>query len=81
MSFDRMASPIDLKKLQNSDGSFAGDEYGEIDTRFSYCAVSCASLLGRLDELNIPRIVSYIASCQVCFLDWKSIYLMNQIEL
>eukprot|EP00581_Thalassiosira_minuscula_P000823 CAMPEP_0183741662 /NCGR_PEP_ID=MMETSP0737-20130205/62742_1 /TAXON_ID=385413 /ORGANISM="Thalassiosira miniscula, Strain CCMP1093" /LENGTH=406 /DNA_ID=CAMNT_0025977069 /DNA_START=17 /DNA_END=1234 /DNA_ORIENTATION=+ len=34
--------------LQNDDGSFSGDEWGEIDTRFSYCALSCLALLGRL---------------------------------
>ena len=27
--------------LQQPDGSFAGDEWLEIDTRFSYCALSC----------------------------------------
>ena len=34
--------------LQNQDGSFSGDEWGEVDTRFSYCALSCLALLGRL---------------------------------
>jgi geranylgeranyl transferase type-2 subunit beta len=34
--------------LQNEDGSFSGDEWGEIDTRFTYCAFSCLALLGRL---------------------------------
>ena len=58
-------TPIDLKKLHNKDGSFSGDEFGEVDTRFYYCAVSCASILGRLSELDIPLIVSYISSCQV----------------
>ena len=38
-----------IKNLQNSDGSFRGDYAGEVDTRFSYCAVSALSLLGRLD--------------------------------
>lgn len=31
--------------LQNSDGSFSGDKWGEVDTRFSFCAVACLSLL------------------------------------
>lgn len=30
------------------DGSFAGDEWGEIDTRFSYCALSTLAILGKL---------------------------------
>ena len=34
--------------LQNGDGSFSGDRWGEVDTRFSYCALSCLALLGRL---------------------------------
>ena len=34
--------------LQQADGSFAGDEWGEIDTRFTYCALSCLSILGSL---------------------------------
>ena len=32
--------------LQNEDGSFSGDRWGEIDTRFTYCAFSCLALLG-----------------------------------
>tara|TARA_B110000459_G_scaffold46336_1_gene51480 strand:+ start:658 stop:1695 length:1038 start_codon:yes stop_codon:yes gene_type:complete len=35
-----------ISKLQSKeDGSFAGDEWGEVDTRFSYCAFSALSLL------------------------------------
>ena len=37
-----------VSSLQNEDGSFSGDEWGEIDTRFTYCAFSCLALLGRL---------------------------------
>mmetsp|Transcript_48518 Transcript_48518/g.146355 ORF Transcript_48518/g.146355 Transcript_48518/m.146355 type:complete len:228 (-) Transcript_48518:648-1331(-) len=36
--------------LQQADGSFAGDEWGEVDTRFSYCALSALSILGALPE-------------------------------
>ncbi|KAL3789926.1 hypothetical protein HJC23_010611 [Cyclotella cryptica] len=38
--------------LQNEDGSFSGDKWGEIDTRFTYCAFSCLALLGRLPLPN-----------------------------
>ena len=38
-----------VKSLQNPDGSFKGDYAGEIDTRFSYCAVSILALLNELD--------------------------------
>ena len=34
-----------VSQLQQEDGSFAGDEWGEIDTRFSFCAVACLALL------------------------------------
>jgi geranylgeranyl transferase type-2 subunit beta len=37
-----------VSSLQNDDGSFSGDKWGEIDTRFTYCAFSCLALLGRL---------------------------------
>jgi len=51
-------------QLQQEDGSFSGDEWGEIDTRFSYCALSILSLLGAMDRANVDRAVQYIASCQ-----------------
>ena len=41
-----------VASLQNPDGSFSGDKWGEVDTRFSYCAVACLSLLGRLDLID-----------------------------
>jgi geranylgeranyl transferase type-2 subunit beta len=50
--------------LQQDDGSFAGDEWGEIDTRFSYCALSTLSLLNAIDKADIGKAVRYIASCQ-----------------
>ncbi|KAH8073931.1 prenyltransferase [Aureococcus anophagefferens] len=34
--------------LQQGDGSFHGDEWGEVDTRFSYCALSSLAILGEL---------------------------------
>ena len=44
--------------LQRPDGSFQGDRWGEVDTRFSYCALSCLALLGRLDAVDVPKAVS-----------------------
>lgn len=32
-----MHDVLDVLKLMQTDGSFAGDNWGEIDTRFSYC--------------------------------------------
>lgn len=39
--------------LQQEDGSFFGDEWGEVDTRFSYCALSTMAILGQLDSGKI----------------------------
>ena len=35
-----------VASLQQADGSFTGDEWGEVDTRFSYCALAALSVLG-----------------------------------
>lgn len=34
-----------IQQRQQEDGSFAGDMWGEVDTRFSFCAVATLSLL------------------------------------
>jgi Prenyltransferase and squalene oxidase repeat len=54
----------DIFGLQQPSGVFAGDAFGETDTRFLYCAVSALSLLGALDRLDRDRTVSYLASCR-----------------
>ena len=43
--------------LQRDDGSFTGDKWGEIDTRFSFCAVACLSLLVSSDSMFATTIV------------------------
>lgn len=53
-----------ISSLQKEDGSFMGDKWGEIDTRFSFCAVACLSLLGRLDVINVDKAVDFVLSCQ-----------------
>jgi geranylgeranyl transferase type-2 subunit beta len=50
--------------LQQPSGVFAGDAFGETDTRFLYCAVNALSLLGKLDELNVEKTVAYIRRCR-----------------
>ena len=63
--------------LQQPDGSFAGDEWGEIDTRFSYCALSALSILGMLHRrcndgkrkkdnelIDVDLAAQYVASCR-----------------
>ncbi|KAJ3074352.1 hypothetical protein HK102_005811 [Quaeritorhiza haematococci] len=60
---DRVVSFV--KSLQNPQtGSFAGDEWGEIDTRFSYCAISCLSLLGQLDAIDLNKAIEFIDRCK-----------------
>lgn len=55
-----------IQSLQQEDGSFCGDEWGEIDTRFSYCALSALSILGALRSgvVDVDKATEYIASCQ-----------------
>ncbi|KAL4063915.1 terpenoid cyclases/protein prenyltransferase alpha-alpha toroid [Scleroderma yunnanense] len=53
-----------ILSLQQPSGVFAGDSFGEMDTRFLYCAVNALSLLGRLSELDVERTVSYIRQCR-----------------
>ncbi|KAK7822549.1 geranylgeranyl transferase type-2 subunit beta 2 [Quercus suber] len=54
----------DVAGLQNEDGSFSGDIWGEVDTRFSYIAICCLSILRRLNKINVEKAVSYIVSCK-----------------
>ena len=49
--------------LQQEDGSFQGDQWGETETRFSFCAVACLSLLGRLDLVDSERAKGYVLRC------------------
>ncbi|KAG9124398.1 hypothetical protein FRC07_011758, partial [Ceratobasidium sp. 392] len=53
-----------LDKDRASDGSFAGDRWGEIDTRFTYCATSALSLLGELSKLDVEKTLGYIRKCR-----------------
>ena len=46
-----------VKSLQQEDGSFAMDKWGEIDTRFSFCAVATLSLIGHLDAINVEKVI------------------------
>lgn len=63
---DREKIKLYVKSLQQSDGSFAGDKWGEIDTRFSYCALSILALLGCLEEsvVDVAKAVDFVERCQ-----------------
>mmetsp|Transcript_10215 Transcript_10215/g.15396 ORF Transcript_10215/g.15396 Transcript_10215/m.15396 type:complete len:323 (+) Transcript_10215:412-1380(+) len=69
--FDGLSQLPDTQKTvdfiaskQNKDGSFAGDEWGEVDTRFSYIAVNALSLLKRLDAIDVDAAATFILRCQ-----------------
>lgn len=46
-----------VKSLQQPDGSFFGDKWGEVDTRFSFCAVAVLSLIVRNKFLFIKKLI------------------------
>ncbi|RYP09057.1 hypothetical protein DL765_008579 [Monosporascus sp. GIB2] len=53
-----------IADLQNREtGVFAGDEWGEEDTRFLYGAFNALSLLGMLDLVDVDKAVDYIVAC------------------
>ncbi|MDI1493303.1 MAG: Rab geranylgeranyltransferase [Ramalina farinacea] len=47
----------------HSTGSFAGDEWGEYDTRFLYGAFNALSLLRSLHAVDVAKAVSHIEAC------------------
>ncbi|CAF9931959.1 MAG: hypothetical protein ALECFALPRED_005131 [Alectoria fallacina] len=53
-----------IADLQNREtGSFAGDQWGETDTRFLYGALNALSLLHMLHLVDVPKAVNYIQVC------------------
>jgi len=53
-----------ISSHQNPDGSFKGDYAGEVDTRFSYSALSALKLLGKLDLIDKEKARDFILSCK-----------------
>jgi geranylgeranyl transferase type-2 subunit beta len=53
-----------IANLQNPEtGTFAGDEWGEEDTRFLYGAFNALSLLGLLSLIDVDKAVKHVVSC------------------
>ncbi|KAL9103876.1 MAG: hypothetical protein Q9163_001113 [Psora crenata] len=53
-----------IADLQSKEtGSFAGDEWGEYDTRFLYGAFNALSLLRLLDLVDVSKAVGHIQAC------------------
>jgi hypothetical protein len=46
------------------DGSFAGDQWGEVDTRFSFSALSALAILKRLDQVDVNKACLYVSKCK-----------------
>ena len=54
----------DIADLQNQEtGSFAGDEWGERDTRFLYGALNALSLLHMLHLVDVAKAVTHVQAC------------------
>lgn len=51
-----------ISSLKNEDASFKGDSFGEVDSRFIYCAVSCLSILNKINHISKCDSASYILS-------------------
>ena len=55
---------IVISSLQNrTNGTFAGDEWGETDTRFLYGALNALSLLDMLHLVDTELAITYIQAC------------------
>ena len=52
-----------IATLQQPDGSFVGDQWGEIDTRFSFCALACLALVDKLGAVDVDKAVDFVVSC------------------
>lgn len=61
---DRARTAAFVASLQQADGSFCGDAAGEVDTRFSYCALSACALVGRLDAVDVSAACDFVLSCR-----------------
>ena len=60
VDFNAVASYVG--SLQQKDGSFVGDKWGEVDTRFSYCAVSTLAIMGKLYSgfINLENAMNFV---------------------
>lgn len=56
---------IVIANLQDREsGTFAGDEWGEQDTRFLYCAFNALSILNMMDRIDVDKAVAYVKACE-----------------
>lgn len=53
-----------IKDMQLKDGSFQGDRFGEVDTRFVYNAIQSLSILEELTPEVVDPAVDWVLQCQ-----------------
>ncbi|KIJ53392.1 hypothetical protein M422DRAFT_25757 [Sphaerobolus stellatus SS14] len=59
-----------ISSLQTPSGVFAGDQFGETDTRFSFCAINALSLLDKkyitpgTASIDIDKVIDHITRCR-----------------
>lgn len=52
-----------ITSLQLPNGAFRGDDWGEADGRFSFCATAILSLLNSLDRIDRDKTMSFVLDC------------------
>jgi geranylgeranyl transferase type-2 subunit beta len=52
-----------IAQLQHESGTFAGDRWGEKDTRFLHCAFIALSILDLMDMVDVTKAVDHIQLC------------------
>lgn len=65
INIDKVISYV--KERQQPDGSFTGDQWGEVDVRFSFCAIATLSLLVSIAEHYVNSKVKIFESENVNF--------------
>ena len=59
------ANKIVVANLQDEQsGTFAGDGWGETDTRFLFCAFICLSLLKMMSLIDVEKAVDHVEACK-----------------
>jgi len=52
-----------VASLQQPNGAFFGDKWGEIDVRFSFCAVAVLVLINRINVVDISAAINFVLAC------------------
>lgn len=52
-----------IRSLQQDDGSFFGDKWGEIDVRFSFCAIAALKILKKENEIDLDKAINFVMKC------------------